>query len=321
MKLENPIGYCDVTANAVIGCCEVSTGCSRCFAKRDTPARVLRSKGIETWGPKGVRHPVAGFAEKVRRMNELCICEDCHATYDFHMLSHAPFCHCGAHKRRVRLFSDSNSDWLDDRWPIETLAAFLKAIHDAPNVIFQLLTKRPENFKQRIVVAAGQPSMAGTPAGIWADQWCAGTRTPINVWIGVSCENQEWADKRIPELLKIPAAVRFVSAEPLLEGINFTDGEYNYLTGCGSREVPGFGTQGVVGKKVDWVIVGGESGPNFRPCQVEWITDIADQCKAGGVPCWVKQDCGKKPRQQGRIPPEYWAIKQTPALDNSRRGK
>lgn len=115
-----------------------------------------------------------------------------------------------------------------------------------------------------------------------------GPRPLPNVWIGTSVENQAASDERIPDLLRCPAAVRFLSVEPLLGPVDlkhgvgvmeYVDGStkpavFNYLT-C----VPG----------IDWVIVGGESGRGSRPCNIEWIRSIIGQCKAAGVPCFVKQ--------------------------------
>jgi protein gp37 len=98
------------------------------------------------------------------------------------------------------------------------------------------------------------------------------TKPLPNVWLGVTCENQQAADERIPLLLQTPAAVRFVSVEPMLEVLNIPPS----LLG---------GTKG----GVDWVICGGESGPNRRPFDVEWARDIRDQCKAAGVPFFMKQ--------------------------------
>ena len=141
------------------------------------------------------------------------------------------------------------------------------------------------DFKRRCL-ATGAPF---DHALSFVSRWLNGSNIPRNVWIGTSCENQEMADKRIPELLKIPAKVRFLSLEPLLEEIDLGSGEYHCLSGCGSEEKPGFGTQGVIGPKVDWVIVGGESGKKARPCNVAWIRSIVDQCKSAGVPCFVKQ--------------------------------
>jgi protein gp37 len=81
MKIENNIGWCDETGNKVTGCDKVSPGCKNCYAEKGTRARVLRAMGIETWGPKGKRHPVADFSKKVRRLNKLCVCDKCHNAY------------------------------------------------------------------------------------------------------------------------------------------------------------------------------------------------------------------------------------------------
>jgi len=92
-----------------------------------------------------------------------------------------------------------------------------------------------------------------------------------NLHLGVTCENQRTADERIPVLLQIPAAVRFLSLEPLLEDIRLNPINFHYK---------GF---------INWVIIGCESGPGRRPCKLEWVRNIVDQCKAAGVPVFVKQ--------------------------------
>lgn len=101
-------------------------------------------------------------------------------------------------------------------------------------------------------------------------------------WLGVSVENQEWADKRIPLLLQIPAAVKFISAEPLLGPLDLWKAEY---------PAPGRGRQGAVTSwpgGLNWVIVGPETGSGRRPCKIEWIESIVEQCAAAGVPVFVK---------------------------------
>ena len=115
--------------------------------------------------------------------------------------------------------------------------------------IFQILTKRHE----RLQAVANQLD--------WAP----------NVWIGVSVENQYWADRRIPPLLTVPAAVRFLSVEPLLKPVNLG----HYLDG------------------IHWVVVGGESGPKARPIEQEWVQAIRDDCLATGVPFFFKQWGGR----------------------------
>lgn len=338
-KLESNIGWTDVTANIVTGCSKVSEGCKNCYAESGTRARVLRSQGIETWGPKGVRHPVVEFARKIRRMNGLCICDRCHMTHRYEHLficdGENAHCTCGTGKtlRRIRLFADSNSDWLDDRWPVETLAMFLQEIYAAPNVDVQLLTKRPENWRSRMIALSAFFERQELPDddefGMWLSHWGRPYSTaPSNIWLGVSVENQKAADERIPQLLQIPAAVRFLSCEPLLEDIALpiprgatTDAvKFPHGFGQWSKQRQEEWCHSMARATYiarchtpfDWVIVGGESGKNFRQVPVEAIESVAEQCKAAGVPCFVKQDCGLLPGRQGRIPDEVWRMKQFP---------
>lgn len=341
-KLTNPIGWCDETTNAVTGCDKVSPGCKNCYAAEGTRARVLRAQGVETWGPRGVRHPVAEYVAKLRRLNKLCICNKCATTYPVERLaSDFPECwtgpegegeRCGGKLRRIRLFADSNSDWLDHKWPVETLAEFLKAIHDAPNVDVLLLTKRPGQFfgRMREVISFVRDPGGDIPADEekrrfheWLCLWSngmGGGRAPDNVWLGVSVEDQERADERITQLLCLPAAVRFLSCEPLLEDIDIQSA-CGRNTGCdGATAQEGCVECGHLARKVDWVIVGGESGLNRRDYAegVDALVNVAEQCVEAGVPVYVKQDCALFPGQQGRIPESVWGLKQFPAISNPR---
>jgi protein gp37 len=123
----------------------------------------------------------------------------------------------------------------------------------------------------------------------FARGWIAGHPLPDNCWLGVSVEDQQWADGRIPVLRSIPARVRFLSVEPLLGPIVLPD-----LAG------------------IAWAIVGGESGRRARPCDPDWIRSIVGQCRSAGVAPFVKQDSGPKSGRQGRIPVDIWAIKEFP---------
>lgn len=110
------------------------------------------------------------------------------------------------------------------------------------------------------------------------------------VWLGVSCEDQQRADERIPLLLQCPAAVRFVSAEPLLGPLNLE--QYVWPSCIASREEHEREQDGGMfcdERSLDWVIVGGESGPGARPCDVKWIRSIVRQCQDAGIACFVKQ--------------------------------
>jgi protein gp37 len=337
MKIENNIGWCDETTNAVTGCDKVSPGCKNCYAQVGTRARVLRAQGIETWGVGGSRMPVAGMPEKLRRLNKYCVCDKCHAAgaigrmRNGELIAPGNLCTvngCTGTLRRIRLFADSNSDWLDDKWSSATLASFLNEIRLAPNVDVLLLTKRTENFGQRINVALGELSFQNPGDGPYLDEainfeqwlidWLSGS-APANVWLGTSVESQKYADERIPLLLQIPAAVRFLSCEPLLEALRFTARspfhiyEHSGKPCCVERN--GFHAYSHNESKnggIDWVIVGGESGKDRRDCGVEAIVSVAEQCAAAGVPVYVKQDCAFKSGEQGRIPAEVWARKEFP---------
>lgn len=165
--------------------------------------------------------------------------------------------------QRRRVFVMSMGDFFEDHpqvteWRIKAM----RLIEECTWLDFQVLTKRPENISFM--------------AGAWMELgW------PENVWIGTSVENQEQADKRIPELLKIPARVRFLSMEPLLGAVTLQGGDYPdshmFLQGNGGDE------------RIHWVIVGGESGPNARPMHPDWARSIRDQCQAAGVPFFFKQ--------------------------------
>ena len=154
-------------------------------------------------------------------------------------------------------------------------------IRATPWLDWLLLTKRPENFAARLPADWG----AGYP----------------NVWLGVSVEDQANAEKRIPPLLQMPAAIRFVSYEPALGPVDFgqlrntvgmAEGQsfIDALTGrCWTCSGPDYYDSTSADASLDLIIVGGESGPGARPCDVVWIRSTVEQCKAAGVACFVKQ--------------------------------
>jgi len=154
-----------------------------------------------------------------------------------------------------------------------------------------ILTKRPQRMRDW-VKRCGTHVVTGEPA-------------LKNVWLGVSVENQKAADERIPLLLETPAAMRFVSAEPLLGpldlsaylprqlyvcqscGVELGQGEVGLdfrCPYCGAACDPDGSTEGL-----DWVIVGGESGPGARPMHPEWVRSLVEQCREVGIPVFVKQ--------------------------------
>jgi protein gp37 len=171
-------------------------------------------------------------------------------------------------------------DWLDDEVPIEWLARFLKLIHDTPNLNWLLLSKRPENWRNRLANAALEAERLGVDP--FVDNWLYHDLPPKNVWIGTSVEDQPNADRRIPALLKIPAIGRFLSLEPLLGAVDLSKGLY-----VGEEGGPEW--VGALRQMINWLIIGGESGHGARPCNVEWIRSLIAQGKVAGCSTFVKQ--------------------------------
>lgn len=131
---------------------------------------------------------------------------------------------------------------------------------------FQVLTKRADRLLQYMIPAGRKTAIAQACREDIGLEPFIGEWPPRNVWFGVSVENQETAKERIPLLKQTPAVIRFLSLEPLLEDLGQLD-----LTG------------------IRWVVVGGESGPGARPCHLDWVHSIVEQCRSASVPCFVKQ--------------------------------
>lgn len=165
--------------------------------------------------------------------------------------------------KRTRVFCASLADVFEDHpqvapWRVE-LFALIKA---TPHLDWQLLTKRPENLQRMLPI-----------------EWLE--RPPVNVWLGTTVEDQKRADERIPLLLATKAIVHFLSLEPLIESVDFA--KFDIHSAHRGRE------HSLVKRRINWVIVGGESGPDARLFRVEWVRSVMRQCKNTGVACFVKQ--------------------------------
>jgi protein gp37 len=173
------------------------------------------------------------------------------------------------------VFVDSMSDLFHAKVPIEFIERVFGVMADASQHRFQILTKRPGR-------------MASVLRRICPD--------PIpNVWLGTSVENQDWAEIRIPKLFETPAAVRFLSCEPLLGPLNIKP--WLAPGDPGDAGTPHFNES----RGIDWVIVGGESGPHFRAMDPEWARALRDQCQSAAVPFFFKQWGGRTPKAGGRL--------------------
>lgn len=281
MSEQTKIQWCDSTANPVIGCEQISPGCADCYAKRSTPARQLRARGIETWGPHGVRHETKGFEKAMLAFNARpWVCDDCGSAPESD-----GDCECGqigatrrVHRRRV--FVNSLSDWLDPRWPVATLARTLDVWRRCQDIEIITCTKRPELFDRRLQ-AVIESQERYVPLESWLIDWAHAGNAPRNITILTSVENQAMADERIPHLLRIPAARRGLSLEPLLGPVDLDLRTINYNRLCNGPAA--------TSPWIDWLIIGGESGAKARPCDIEWVRSLVEQGRAAGVPVFVKQ--------------------------------
>lgn len=295
MSDTTKIQWAEHTGGPYFGCSCVSPGCAFCYAmalalSRLEPIfrRAYKLAGFAdwatrpVWGDKATRVLSKGFWNDARRINAKHAKEGTRGRWFPSMIDWLDTMPAG--------IIDQDGKKLD---PVQVRSDFLRLIFETKNLDWLLLTKRPENFRdliEEVLILAngGDPKDkqwfaehdGSFPAGEFADwlnEW-TGENPPANVWIGASAEDQQRADERIPALAKIPAVVRFLSCEPLLEGIDIIR---QTNPNC-----------------FDWVIVGGESGSGARPCNVEWIRNIMQQCKASKVPVFVKQ-LGARPYWNG----------------------
>jgi protein gp37 len=261
MSANTTIEWCDHTFNPWEGCQKVSPGCDNCYAEARN-ARFAGGTAIN-WGPGAPRRRTSAANWSLpKRWN---------AQADAFMAQHG---------RRQRVFCASLADVFDNAVDPQWRADLFKLIADTPNLDWLLLTKRIGNVARMI------------PFG-WQD-----FRMPPNIWIGATIVNQAEADRDIPKLLEVPARVRFLSMEPLAGQVNISDipdpaGGICIKPLAGLRWKPISGpAPGCIPEshpKIDWVIVGGESGPNARPMHPGWARSLRDQCEAAGVPFLFKQ--------------------------------
>lgn len=281
MAENSKIAWTDHTFNPWIGCAKVSLGCENCYAE------TLNNRyGWAEWGLNGKRKRTvpANWKKPIKWNKSFWFdCLACGHRGDYADLLDdgedysCPKCESvNIKESKQRVFCASLSDVFEDRPELEAWRIDLfRLIIDTPNLDWLILTKRPENVNKFIDRAC------------WPETGCPifDEKLPYNVWIGTSTEDQKQADKRIPELLKIPASKHFLSMEPLLGPVSLAG-----VDGGTYRPWLDWGAWPIL---IDLVIVGGESGPKARPMQEEWALDIRDQCKAASVPFFMKQMSGK----------------------------
>jgi protein gp37 len=279
MSEKTKIAWCDSTLNFWSGCTKVSSGCVNCYAE----ALSNRQLGnIGKWGKGAPRQFHESAFKLAARLNKKpWVCNKCGIAN----VTPVSLCACpesrAVHRRRI--FSLSLGDWLDDEVPIEWLARMLDTIRKCDQVTWILCTKRPENWLPRMKQLWKSETLdqnISNETCFWFQDWMDG-HAPKNIILLASVENQPMADKRIPELLKIPAACRGLSMEPLLGPVEFSDVSRR------ADAVRVLGQPALSG--IHWLIIGGESGAHARPCNVEWIRSLVAQGRAAGVATFVKQ--------------------------------
>ena len=284
---SNLIKYRDPEGRTVHGCIKVSPGCANCYAS--------------AWSARGLTGERDGAFTAKRQATLTPYFDDAEAQRIL--------------RTRVtgkRVFVGDMTDVFGEWVPDALLDRMFAVFAMRPDLTFQLLTKRPE--RMRAYVASERRDTQGaiavtirevvTPEQVTAAMQEHRThvlrdvvqrRWPLpNVWLGVSVEDQAAADDRIPELLDTPAAVRFLSCEPLLEPVDLEPWLRRVATSGPGWRMTGGSAMAIADIVLDWVIVGGESGPGARPCDVGWIRDIVGQCRAAGVAFWAKQGPGYK---------------------------
>jgi len=279
MADKSSIEWTEATWNPTTGCDRVSPGCDHCYAL--TLAKRLKGMGSAKYQTDGdPRTSGPGFGLAVH-----------HDALGIPLHWRAP--------RRV--FVNSMSDLFHVGISDEFIAEVFAVMALAPQHTFQVLTKRHARMRallgSREFVAdawarIAQRGVAPLPTNWW----------PLpNVWAGVSVEDQKWADIRIPALLDTPAAVRWLSCEPLLGPVDLSAWIYGKVwpTTARGRGVGGM-TMTADPSPIDWVVVGGESGPDARPMQATWVRPLRYQCQNARVPFFFKQWGGRTPKANGR---------------------
>jgi protein gp37 len=248
------------TWNPTIGCTPVSPGCLNCYAAKEA-YRFRSNPNSKDYHDLTANGETVAIAE--RRGGRAVFTGDVRLLPD---RLEIPL----RRKLSTTWFVDSMSDLFHDDVPFEFIDRVFAVMALCPQHTFQILTKRPvrmaEYFDEphrheALTYAADMNFDGGTEQGL--------PDLPLpNVWLGTSAEDQPALNRRVPHLLRCPAAVRFVSCEPLIEPLDF-------------------GKIRLIG--LDWIIVGGESGPAARACDVGWIRSVVNQCRDSGTPVFVKQ--------------------------------
>ncbi|MVA17455.1 DUF5131 family protein [Agrobacterium vitis] len=298
MADNTKIEWTDATWNPITGCSIVSPGCTNCYAMKLAGTRLQH-------------HPSRAGLTKDSKAGPVWTGE---VRFNAQWLTE-PL----KWKRPRMIFVCAHGDLFAEGVPHEWIDQVFAFMALAPHHTFQVLTKRPERMRDYLIgdlnASNDEPhqphqrildqayKLIGnadrfSPIALHLRAMCEASDPPLplpNVWLGVSVEDQARAEQRIPILLDTPAAVRWISAEPLLGGLDLTDmcqGNWFFdaLRGTRWHDDPEFTSRvEQFARGLDWVVAGGESGRNARPMHPDWARSLRDQCAAAGVPFLFKQ--------------------------------
>jgi protein gp37 len=268
MAQNTKIEWTNVTWNPTTGCTKVSAGCKNCYA--EVMSKRLAAMGKEKY--QGILTDSSRFNGTVRTHEDAL---------------RIPF----TWRKPRKVFVNSMSDLFHEDVPFAFIDKVFAVMALTPHHTYQILTKRPDRMAEYMTTPNREGEIKGCAwnmLGYMPKKNNAGMKAkwPLpNVWLGTSVEYQQTANERIPHLLDCPAAVRFLSCEPLLGAVDLTAISHDDFiqTNALGNEHNG------VFKRVNWVIAGGESGPKARPMHPEWARGLRDQCKVAGVAFFFKQ--------------------------------
>lgn len=286
--VSTSIEWTEATWNPIVGCSVVSPGCTNCYAMK-MAARIDRmqpsghyagmvqaSKAGAVWTGKVALAPDRVIMAPLRR------------------------------RKPTTYFVNSMGDLFHENVPDEWIDRAFAIMALTPQHTYQILTKRADRMQAYLANDDSIRRMIVSIEGLRVDKSAVGPLPHLspgarwfplaNVWLGVSVEDQTRADERIPHLLATPAAIRFVSAEPLLGPVQFSHMDVENTAPTGFYVINALtGRNSDMGRpcpdvpRLDWVICGGESGPGARPMHPDWARSLRDQCAAAGVPYFFKQ--------------------------------
>lgn len=306
MSETTGIAWTDHTASPYFGCTEVSPGCVYCYSRDLTLRRfapIMRRayqkagyadwETMPLWGDKAVRVLSKSFwTNALKWQNKQDVQNTEREAMDF-QLAKSP----KIFPSLMDIFDEMPAGVIDQDGnkltPAEVLFRVMDLIRRTPDLTWQLLTKRIELWRERLENACEYPK-GKSASEVWETlkfitDWLNGN-PPKNVWLGVSVEDKRRKD-RLDLLRRIPARIRFVSFEPLLEDLELSDGDLDGIL---------------------WAIVGGESGKDRRDCGDDVLISTAKQCHDAGCYVFFKQASAFKPGQRGNIPDEIWSMKEMP---------